>query len=269
MKNSCYSKFVSKILNIEYSDAIQIFKSLPNAEREITILSVAEENEMAVYPFMLSLLKEHNSLYVYKILDAVLSCALCYIEGAYQMAVYHLKQQINRYPDDLDSKIRILELYYIPDVYAERRDYLKYAEEILEKDSNNPVALGFVTNKVKGDYGSGMKINDLFEKIKYLHFDEAYNMIFNYDSDRIYNEIYRIAENSNSMVVYLFIEYLLEKEDSIFYNMLAFDVLTLPLSRIGGAQYMAAYHAYKLIGAGDNQNKYRKFVEELRSSLKK
>ena len=64
MKNSCYSKFVSKILNIEYSDAIQIFTSLPNAEREITILSVAEENEMAVYPFMLSLLKEHNSLYV-------------------------------------------------------------------------------------------------------------------------------------------------------------------------------------------------------------
>lgn len=230
IKNSCYSKFVSKILNIEYSDAIQIFTSLPNAEREITILSVAEENEMAVY---------------------------------------HLKQQINRYPDDLDSKIRILELYYIPDVYAERRDYLKYAEEILEKDSNNPVALGFVTNKVKGDYGGGMKINDLFEKIKYLHFDEAYNMIFNYDSDRIYNEIYRIAEKSNSMVVYLFIEYLLEKEDSIFYNMLAFDVLTLPLSRIGGAQYMAAYHAYKLIGAGDNQNKYRKFVEELRSSLKK
>ena len=108
IKNSCYSKFVSKILNIEYSDSIQIFTSLPNAEREITILSVAEENEMAVY---------------------------------------HLKQQINRYPDDLDSKIRILELYYIPDVYAERRDYLKYAEEILEKDSNNPVALGFVTTE--------------------------------------------------------------------------------------------------------------------------
>mgnify|MGYP006873072259 CR=1 FL=1 len=264
MKNVDFSELISKILDVEYTDAIRIFGTMSDKEKESVLWIIAEKYEMAVYPFILSLLIKNGSIILYNILDDILSCALCYIEGAYQMAAYHMKRQIILYPEDISFKERILELYYIPDVYAERSEYLKYANDILALDSNNAIAIDFIKNKAKGDYGRGVYINALFEEIKYLHFDNAYKMIESYSSERIYKELYMLAEFSKSMVVYIFLEYLLEKKNSIFLNTLAFDILTSVLSHIGGAQQMAAYHACKLIELDAKPEIYYHFVEELR-----
>ena len=81
MKNMDFSELISKILDVEYTDAIRIFRTMSDKEKESVLWIIAEKYEMAVYPFILSLLINNGSIILYNILDDILSCTLCYIEG--------------------------------------------------------------------------------------------------------------------------------------------------------------------------------------------
>ena len=158
----------------------------------------------------------------------------------------------------------MLELYPVPDLDTDYSEYCKYARDILAVIPSDGRARLFIDKPEIKDYGEGIRLDEIFDHIKYLKFEEAKNIIDKYDDKRKYDELCMLAEKSKSMVVYLFIEYLIENSDNYLYNKTAFDILTSSLRHIKGPRQMAAYYAKRIIEVYSDSDKYIQYIEELR-----
>lgn len=102
--------------------------------------------------------------------------------------------------------------------------------------------------------------NKFYEFISKVEFEEA-KKIFDDFSDSEKEEVIRsLAFEADDMLIYLFVEYVNNKEERVLYHELAFDILAHVLCFVEGAYQMAFFHNKKLVMLQPDSIKYREWM---------
>lgn len=113
----------------------------------------------------------------------------------------------------------------------------------------------------KESYGVfGNMYNKLYDAIMRVDFKQA-EIIFAEMSEITQKEtIEQLVYNTESMIIYSFVQYINNKKERIFLHELAFDMLTNGLCHIEGAYQIALYHNQRLLELMPNSIKYMEWL---------
>lgn len=109
------------------------------------LIAYDEENITPLGFINFLLVKEETSEYHY-IASFLLSMALNYLEGAYQIAFHHAKRAVELTPNDISYKEYLLFFNTIPDKLLNNEEAQEIANEILEYEPTNKTALSIVSD---------------------------------------------------------------------------------------------------------------------------
>ena len=104
-------------------------------------MNIAYETEsINVYGFIVYMIRSEGNKEWIKLAIDILLNPLCFIEGAYSLALFHVREllKIDRNVENLE---RILFFYNIPEKLVDDIEAYQIAEEILAIDADNVVAL--------------------------------------------------------------------------------------------------------------------------------
>ncbi|MGE4258626.1 MAG: hypothetical protein AB7F19_04640 [Candidatus Babeliales bacterium] len=90
-------------------------------------------------------------------------------------------------------------------------------------------------------------LKEIVEQILKGNFEQANELILNYNEDNLYNLVFSIAYDSSTIAAYSFVVNLLIKKQSSENHGLVAELLALPLCFYHGAYSVALYHARKAI----------------------
>ena len=138
IKNGCFEE-LDKVIDSE--------KELDNIHCAAVKLGINEENIMSYYACVHMANADISDREKAKFHDAastVLTVGLTYVSGAYTLGYYHIKKAMELDPENTDYKrTALMEFAEIPDYDMDKSEIIKIAEEILEKDKNDPIGLKY------------------------------------------------------------------------------------------------------------------------------
>lgn len=146
MKENLYKikeNLYKMIMNVDFKSAEKIFLTLSNQEqREVIEELVYDTYSMIIYAFVQYINEKNEKILFHEIQFDMLSNALCHIEGAYQMALYHNQRLLELVPNDIQYMEWMLLFYDVKVIGKEKT--ISFAKKILEIDINNVNAQDFL-----------------------------------------------------------------------------------------------------------------------------
>lgn len=129
------------IINGLYLEAEKNLQKIEIKLQRGTLLKIGFDTEnINVYTFTIFMLIKHESSEFHVLAAQLLSQPFCYIEGAYQAAVVHLKRAIELEPQNMDLLIFLLFFYQVPDQVLSEHEAKETAQRILNEDPSNQIA---------------------------------------------------------------------------------------------------------------------------------
>lgn len=125
----------------QYAEVEEICKKMNVFDLRDMFMNIAYETEsINVYGFITYMMRGQEKREWIKLAIDILLNPLCFIEGAYSLALFHARELL--YIDrDVENLERILFFYSIPEKLVEHAEAYRIAEEILAIDTSNVVAL--------------------------------------------------------------------------------------------------------------------------------
>lgn len=140
--NNCI-ELQNMIMNVEFKQAENIFLKLTSQEQRDIIEQLAYDTEsMIIYLFVQYLNQKSESVMFHEMEFDMLTNALCHIEGAYQMALFHNQRLLELLPDSVKYMEWMLSFYDIRVIDIDKT--LSIANRVLELDCNNVVAKNII-----------------------------------------------------------------------------------------------------------------------------
>ena len=102
--------------------------------------------------------------------------------------------------------------------------------------------------------------SDLYDKIINVDFKQAEIIFMEMSSEEQREIIEEMAYNTESMLVYAFVQYVNEKNESVVFHEIEFDILTNALCHIEGAYQIALFHNQRLLELVPNSVKYLEWM---------
>lgn len=102
--------------------------------------------------------------------------------------------------------------------------------------------------------------NELAELIMAVDFKKAEKIFVEMSDEEQKKVIEHLVYNTESMVFYLFVQYMNEKNEKVLYHEIEFDMLTNALCHIEGAYQMALYHNQRLLELVPTSVKYMEWM---------
>lgn len=238
--------FLSDLLeNCEFDKAAYCISNLKRSEQNDVLFSLSEKKGIIVYKFLEILIRNSNDPFYYELLINIFHGSLCYINGAYKIIEWYLKELIALYPDSIEYKEWMLELALIPDVKVTNNRIRKLANDIILLNPNHRLA-----NKCLNNLAVLKEIthsdSDVKKNINDLEFEKA-RIIFDLMDEQKKREcIFEFADENKSIIIYRFVEYLIENNESIFLNELACVLLKDVFNEIIGAKQLLIYHMTRI-----------------------
>lgn len=131
-----YSDLYDKIINVDFKQAEIIFMEMSSEEQREIIEEMAYNTEsMLVYAFVQYVNEKNESVVFHEIEFDILTNALCQIEGAYQIALFHNQRLLELVPNSVKYLEWMLSFYDVKVIDKEKA--LSVINEILEIDSDN------------------------------------------------------------------------------------------------------------------------------------
>ena len=131
-----YSDLYDKIINVDFKQAEIIFMEMSSEEQREIIEEMAYNTEsMLVYAFVQYVNEKNESVVFHEIEFDILTNALCHIEGAYQIALFHNQRLLELVPNSVKYLEWMLLFYDVKVIDKEKA--LCVVNEILEMDSYN------------------------------------------------------------------------------------------------------------------------------------
>ncbi len=131
-------------LNLEqgqYTEVEKICKEINVLDLRDILMNIAYEIEsINVYGFISYMARKQESEEWIKLEIDILINPLCFIEGAYSLALFHARELLNIHRN-VENLERILFFYHIPEKLVEKDEADRIAEEILAMESDNEAAL--------------------------------------------------------------------------------------------------------------------------------
>ena len=132
---------VQKLEKGNYIELEAICREMVESEIRDIILKVAYETEsINVYAFVNYMKQKEKKDYWIKLAIDVMLGPLCFIEGAYSVALFHARELLN-IERSVENLERILFFYNIPEKLVDEKEAKIIAKEILVIDSANAIAL--------------------------------------------------------------------------------------------------------------------------------
>ena len=131
-----YSDLYDKIINVDFKKAEMIFMEMSSEEQRKIIEEMAYNTEsMIVYAFVQYVNEKNESVVFHEIEFDILTNALCHIEGAYQIALFHNQRLIELVPNSVKYLEWMLLFYDVKVIDKDKA--LSIINEILDIDSDN------------------------------------------------------------------------------------------------------------------------------------
>lgn len=131
-----YSDLYDKIINVDFKQAEIIFMEMSSEEQREIIEEMAYNTEsMLVYAFVQYVNEKNENVVFHEIEFDILTNALCHIEGAYQIALFHNQRLLELVPNSVKYLEWMLLFYDVKVIDKEKA--LCVINEILEMDSDN------------------------------------------------------------------------------------------------------------------------------------
>ena len=131
-----YSDLYDKIINVDFKQAEMIFMEMSSEEQRKIIEEMAYNTEsMIVYAFVQYVNEKNESVVFHEIEFDILTNALCHIEGAYQIALFHNQRLIELVPNSVKYLEWMLLFYDVKVIDKDKA--LSIINEILDIDSDN------------------------------------------------------------------------------------------------------------------------------------
>lgn len=128
----------------QYIEVEEIYKEMSEFDFRDILMKIAYETEsINVYGFIAHMTRKKENVEWLKLAVDILLNPLCFIEGAYSLALFHSREllSIDRNVENLE---RILFFYNIPERLVDEGEARCLAEELLEIESDNKVALQII-----------------------------------------------------------------------------------------------------------------------------
>jgi tetratricopeptide (TPR) repeat protein len=133
----------------DFNGALEIVKNSKIEDVEEYLIEVMFETRSIIpYTIICYLISQKEDANLHHAASVMLSQPLCILEGAYQAALFHLKQAIKLDPDNIGFKEFYLFFYHTPDELMTKEEAVDMANLILFKEPNNKTALRFLSEEI-------------------------------------------------------------------------------------------------------------------------
>ena len=137
------------VLSGKFSEAKEIVKNMELNELANLIIEMGyESQDISIYAFTISLISNNNASAIHHIASFLLHVALCSIEGAYTVSLYHLRIALTLEPNNIKYKTELLDFYRIPERLVTLKEAKSIANEIILVDPKSTAALSFINEFV-------------------------------------------------------------------------------------------------------------------------
>jgi len=135
-------KFKELVLEGNFFEAKKIINNFAIDDLSDTLCEIADDSKnISFYSFVCFLLIDKELPEYHIMASQLLIIPFSYIIGAYNAALYHARRALELDPLQVDYKEYLLFFYDIPDRLISRKEALKIAYEILEKNPHSEPAL--------------------------------------------------------------------------------------------------------------------------------
>lgn len=131
----------SKLARGEYIALEKSIEGMDKIKLRDVMMDIAYETESVnVYGFLSYMTRKHENEEWLKLAVDILLNPLCFMEGAYSVALFHAREllSINRNAENLE---KLLFFYNIPEKLIDKEEAYFLAEELLNIEPDNKVAL--------------------------------------------------------------------------------------------------------------------------------
>lgn len=131
----------SKLARGEYIALEKSTEGMDKIKLRDVMMDIAYETESVnVYGFLSYMMRKHENEEWLKLAVDILLNPLCFMEGAYSVALFHAREllSINRNAENLE---KLLFFYNIPEKLIDKEEAYFLAEELLNIEPDNKVAL--------------------------------------------------------------------------------------------------------------------------------
>lgn len=131
-----YSELGEFIMKVDFKEAEKIFFNMSVEEQKEIIEQLAYNTEsMIIYSFVQYVNEKNENILFHEIEFDMLTNALCHIEGAYQMALFHNQRLLELVPDSVKYMEWMLSFYDVKVI--DKRKAVTIAKRLLELDNDN------------------------------------------------------------------------------------------------------------------------------------
>lgn len=130
-----------KLKQGQYVELEEILEGIDTPRVRDIMMNIAYETEsISVYGFLSYMIQKRESERWLKLVIDIMLNPLCFIEGAYSIALFHAREllSINRTAENLE---RVLFFYNIPEKLIDEREACCLVQELLNIEPDNKVAL--------------------------------------------------------------------------------------------------------------------------------
>lgn len=139
-------KIKEYILEGNYHLAKDICEKMNPSDARDTLLTLAYDMEsICVYSFVQYMISKTNSPLWIELAIDVMVHPLCYFEGAYSAALFHARELLKLEYNVMNLEM-ILFFYNIPDKLIKKSEAVSIANELLNIEADNKVALRILGN---------------------------------------------------------------------------------------------------------------------------
>lgn len=135
------------ILSGDFISAEQNLSLLCSTSEELEgmLLELAyESSNMVVYAFLAFLISQRESVDLHQIAASIMISPLCFMDGAYIVALHHIKRAMLLDPSDVSLKEMMIFFHTVPEEVVSKEEAAVYAKQILAAEPGNKVALDFI-----------------------------------------------------------------------------------------------------------------------------
>ena len=133
-------KIITMIHNTDFHGAFDCFKQFGETEQRDIILEEASLTDNICILGFVEFLISQDDCYFYHMLAAETYIQMCYIEGAYNVAIFHA-WEMHKLSPDVETKKFLLFFYGIPERLLPLEKALQIAEEVVKAEPNYKPAL--------------------------------------------------------------------------------------------------------------------------------
>ena len=138
------NNIIENILSCKFDIAYEMIEKLSYQQLEELLSEIGFDYEsLQVYAFVEYLIKKNEKIEYHFIVQSILCGPLCHIRGSYNIALYHNYRVLELDKNNLQAKIMMLFYNTLPTPLVKSEEAIVFAQEILDIEPNNGVALGF------------------------------------------------------------------------------------------------------------------------------